>query len=64
MILRILLLPLLRPHLLFHLKLLGHIQAPLHRRPLIDRVQPLLDLQECVKLDAGSFGIVHLSERR
>jgi hypothetical protein len=48
----------------FILKLLGHIQAPLHRWPLIDRIQPLLGLREWVKLDAGQFGPVHPSETR
>lgn len=57
---RKLLLALLRLHLLLHLKRLGHIDALLHRGPLLNRLEPFLQLRERFGFDAGPLGPIDL----
>ena len=64
MIFCILLLALLRLHLLFHLKRLRNIQAPLYRRPLINCIHPLLDALKFVEIYTSPLGPVHPGEAR
>jgi len=62
MVLRILLFPLLRPHLLLHLELRRHVNASPNRRPLLDRLQPLLQLGEGLGLNTSPLGPVDPGE--
>jgi hypothetical protein len=58
-LLRILLRLLLILHRLLHLReVVRHIHALVHRRPLLNRLQPGLDLRECRGFDARPFAPV------
>lgn len=62
MILSIILLALLTLHLFLHLKFVRYIHTPLHRRSLLDRLQPFLQSREWLRVHSCPFGPIDPGE--
>ena len=62
MMFSILLLSLFSLHRLLHLKLIRNIATFLNRGPLIDRIQPLLQLRKSLGLHPGPLRPIHPTE--